>query len=128
MPEPTDEQLKHYAAELPKIYKYVLEAFAKASVRRRAGEPLPISVINQWVMLKDDYFRMGDVEEAIKNLRERGFLTLYFDEDTHDWDANGEIISDDVQPTELGEKLITALTGIGPVRNVVPKLPELAWN
>lgn len=128
MTEPTDQQLKHYAAELPKIYKYVLEAFAKASQRRRAGEPLPLSVINQWVLLMDDYYRMGDVEEAIKNLRERGFLTLHFDPDLHDWDANGEVISEDIQPTELGERLIAILTGIGPVRSVVPKLPELVWN
>jgi hypothetical protein len=131
MAEPTDQQLKHYAAELPKIYKYVLEAFAKASEERREGEPLPFTVIRQWVMLKDSYYRTGDVHEAILKLRDRGLVKRYHDPEhppLHPGEQEESTWIVDWVPTELGEKLVAALTGRAPVRSVVPELPELVWN
>jgi hypothetical protein len=130
MAEPTDEQLKQYAEKLPKIYKYILEAFAKASEERRAGEPLPFSVIRQWVMLKDSYYRTGEVHEAILKLKDRGLLKDYIDpEQPYEIPDDAETSwLEDLAPTDLGERLITALTGFDPKRSIVPELPELVWN
>jgi hypothetical protein len=128
MREPTDEELKEYADKLPRIYKYVLEAYASADSKRRRGEPLDEVEIRQWVTLRDDYYRWGDVVGALDKLEGRGFLT----KELSGADPHGEYVpitgEPAYRPTELGERLITALTGVSPVRSVIPELPELSWS
>jgi len=121
MAEPTDVQLKEYAAQLPRIYKLVLEAFAKADEARRYGEALPDSDITQWVTLHDGLYRTEDTRIALQNLAVRGILNRNSEEEgSHTWFS--------FTPTNFGERLISVLTGRLAPKDVVPELPEFAWN
>ena len=116
MPEPTDEQLRDYAAKLPQIYKDILAAFPVADPQRRRGDALQLERILGG--LPSSEFDTGrpprrDVEDAIENLRD------------------AEILNDNgftgFYPTDLGERLIGVLTGHPAPVVVVPPLPALTW-
>jgi hypothetical protein len=116
MAEPTDEQLREYAAKLPEIYRDVLAAFPKADPARRQGDAVQVERLLQALpgtQFDTDRPTLRDVSEAISNLR--------FEELVEDTGFEG------VYPTELGERLVAAITGrMAPVR-VVPPLPVPTW-
>ena len=114
MSMPNNEQIHAYVGQLPEIYRYVLEAFAKAVPGRRSGSSLHSTVIAQWVILQDDYYQRYDVSVAIDNLIEKKILKIESEDDYNS-----------IAPTELGERIISTMTGISPPQNVVPALPAI---
>lgn len=116
MAEPTDEQLAEYAAKLPQIYKDILAAFQNAAPNRWHGDALRIEALRDG--LPGDEFgvrrpSLRAIDVAIENMRDAEILddtgfASYF-------------------PTDLGERLITALTGRESPRAVVPPLPVPTW-
>lgn len=125
MAEPTDEQLKQYAGKLPEIYKATLGAFVtydefpnglgKFPNRRRAGTALTIETIDERLQEYYPHYRVGDTEDALAKLRSRGFVV----------ESEDPILN--YKPTALGERLIAALTGLQPIPEELPELPEPAW-
>ena len=124
MAEPTDEQLKQYVERLPVVFKATLECFVPHSVipgfgkiahPRRAGAALTFDTIDERLRENYSHYRIGDTEDALDKLRVRGFV-VEFEEPILNY-----------KPTELGERLIAALTGEQPVPEELPELPELVW-
>jgi hypothetical protein len=113
MAEPTDEQLKAYAESLPSIYRDTLAAFPGASPRRRVGEGLLGDTIEEWVLEQSEEHRSDDVFEGLLKLVEKKFLI-----------RESKIA---FVPTPLGEKLIEAIVGRGPVMYELPELPVPMW-
>ena len=116
MAEPTDEQLREYAAKLPQIYKDILAAFSKADPSRRQGDAVGLERLQEALPGSEfDTSRpsLRDFNEAVGNLcfeeilEETGFAGVY--------------------PTELGERLIAAVTGRKAPLKVVPPLPVPTW-
>lgn len=116
MAEPTDEQLREYAAKLPPIYRDILAAFQNAAPNRWHGDALRIEAIRGGVPGPEFDPRrpsLRAIEVAIENMRDAEILddtgfASYF-------------------PTDLGERLITALTGCESPKAVVPPLPVPTW-
>ena len=116
MAEPTDEQLREYAAKLPPIYRDILAAFQNANPHRWHGDALRIEAIRDGLPGSEfDSQRpsLRAIDVAIENMRDAGIIddnefTSYF-------------------PTDLGERLIAALTGRESPKAVVPPLPVPTW-
>jgi len=116
MAEPTDEQLREYAAKLPPIYRDILAAFPKADPARRQGDAVGLERLQQ--ALPGEEFAttrpsLRDFNEAVGN--------LCFEEMLEKTDFAG------VYPTELGERLIAEITGRKAPVKVVPALPAPTW-
>jgi len=115
MTEPTDVQIHEYANKLPEVYRCILSSFPATNSRRRYGSGLTLGTIDTY--LKSNYrpYVESDTEIALGQLVERDFL---------------EEASEPIPyytPTALGERLIMAITGVVPVPQTVPNLPELTW-
>ena len=116
MAEPTDEQLAEYAAKLPQIYKDILAAFQVATPNRWHGDALRVEAIRGGLPGSEFDPRRPSlrvIEVAIENMCDAGILddnefTAYF-------------------PTDLGERLVAALTGHESPKAVVPPLPVPTW-
>ncbi len=116
MAEPTDEQLREYAAKLPQIYRDILAAFAKADPARRQGDAVQVERLMQALPGTEfDTNRptLRDINEAISNLR--------FEDIVEDTGYGG------VHPTEVGERLIGFVTGRQAPTKVIPPLPVPSW-
>lgn len=116
MAEPTDEQLAEYAAKLPQIYKDILAAFPRVSPNRWHGDALRVDAIRggqSGTELDAQRPSLRAIEVAIENMRDAEIL-----------DDNG---FDTVFPTDLGERLIAALTGRMSPKPVIPPLPVPTW-
>jgi hypothetical protein len=112
---PTPEQMKAYADELPEIYRKIVHGLAAVQ---------PDRVIGQSVFLYDLLSALAEAPaphypavvyyRAIEHLRDSGFLA-------------GEPESRALQPTDLGEELIAAVTGKRAEPLLVPALPKPNW-
>ena len=114
MPEPTDQQLREYAEKLPDIYREILAVFPAASPFRRTGDGLTGETIEEYVTDKNPDIRADDVFEALTNLVNQQFL-----------DCSHNII---FQPSPIGERLITIVTGRAPRKIPIPDLPAPTWG
>lgn len=116
MAEPTDEQLREYAAKLPQIYRDILKAFQAATPNRWHGDSLRVEVIRDGLPGSEFDPRrpsLREIDVAIENMCDAAILddtgfAAYF-------------------PTDLGERLIAALTGRESPKAVVPPLPVPTW-
>ena len=115
MAEPTDEQLREYAAKLPQLYREILEAFPKAYPARRQHDSLTWeSLLSQ---LDVSEFGNAEILEGIELLVGSGFLEL------------SELRSIRlVRPSVLGERLIEVLTGKITPKRGAPPLPVPTWG
>lgn len=113
--EPTDEQLREYATKLPEVYKHVLYAFPRLQSPRRHGDALSLESIDRYLTQAYDVYREGDTEEAVDQLVAGRFLERL--------DMPLLVYA----PTDLGERLINAVTGVSSAPKRVPKLPEPTW-
>ena len=115
MAEPTDEQLREYAAKLPQLYREVLEAFPGAYPARRQHDSLTReSLLSQ---LQSSEYQTAEILEGVELLVKNGFLKLT------------ELgMFQIVKPTIVGERLLEVLTGkIAPKRGA-PPLPVPTWG
>lgn len=116
MAEPTVDQLREYAAKLPEIYKDVLIAFPKIDPERRRGDA---AVIDRNIFFRfqlksvESPLREWDIRQAINALCDAGIL------DTNEFNS--------LFPTEVGERLITLLTGHEAKVYTIPELPTPTW-
>ena len=128
MAEPTNEQLKAYADKLPDVYRTALAAFIQRyedgiSVRR-AGTSVKFSRIRTEVQEVHPALQDTDVKTMLDQLLGRDFLKLNLPYDHEDF-TNFQFW--DYIPTLLGERLIAAVTGVEPVPEAIPALPEPVW-
>lgn len=112
---PTDEQLREYAEKLPQIYRDVLATFPAINPERKAGYGLTVETVLDHLIDSDRGYDTADVQDALAKLEERGFLTLHR---KMAWYA----------PTQLGERLVTVLTGHTPRSSGAPPLPVPTWG
>ncbi len=116
MAEPTVDQLREYIDHLPQIYKDVLIAFPRIDPNRRRGDA---AVIDRHAFFEhklksfDSALRDWDIRQAINALCDAGIL------DTNEFSS--------LFPTEVGERLITLLTGHEPKVYTIPELPAPTW-
>ena len=112
---PTDAELQEYAARLPDIYRDILSAFPEVEPARRAGYGLAVQTLTMHFYNKRLSHRLEEVDEACRELTDNGFFEI----------RNGIF----VHPTELGERLIAAVTGRRPRPSEprVPQLPKKTW-
>ena len=115
MAEPTDDQLREYAAKLPQIYKDLLAAFPKVDPDRRSGDPVKVFEIEELLVNEASDVRIQDFQKAINQLVSQKFLR----------DIGGSL--NYCAPTVLGERLITLITNHVPRPASIPELPEPSW-
>lgn len=114
MAEPTDVQLRDYAAKLPQIYKDLLAAIPKIDSNRRSGDPVKVFDIEVMLVSEAKDVRIHDVPDAINQLISQKFL-------------RGVGGYNYCAPTVLGERLITLITNHVPRPASIPALPEPSW-
>ena len=129
MAEPTDEQLKEYGDKLPGVYRTALFAFIQIFddriAVRRAGTQISFPRICSRVLEVHPAFSDADVKAILDQLINHNFIK----------DVIPDKVFEDFPvdqfrryvPTLLGERLIRAVTGIEPVPEAIPALPEPAW-
>jgi len=115
MAEPTDEQLREYAAKLPKLYREIFEAFYHAFPERRQHDALTReSLLSQ---LDSSEYDMAEILEGVGLLIEGGFL------------KSSELGTFRlVRPSALGERLMEVLTGKVAPKRGAPPLPVPTWG
>jgi hypothetical protein len=110
---PTDEQLRAYADQLPDIYRAIFQAFPEVEPHRKAGYGLAFQTLAIYFKERGHPSSVEEIMVACQRLAARGFLEI-----KHNIFA---------QPTPLGERLITALTGQAAPPPTVPELPSPTW-
>ena len=110
---PTDTQLTAYAKELPPLYRDILEAFPSVEPGRRTGDGLAVQTLTIHFINRRIEHGFGEVLEACKRLAEAGLIEI----------RNGIF----AHPTEIGERLIAALTGKRASERRIPELPLRTW-
>ncbi len=115
---PTAAQMEEYRQKLPSIYKDIMSAFPAEEPRRRAGYGLTLQALV--VRFSNTQGRITrwtseEVKEACYRLIDSGFLKI----------NERELFT---YPTALGERLITALTGLHPVTEDIGVLPPHPWR
>ena len=135
-PQPTAEQLKAYADQLPELYREVLAAIRAVNPHRRVGEGVfPSQIRNH---LSNEYERserrwgLNDAGGAYP-LKVGALTDIEFEQLLDTLAVNG-FIHDPLDtrlgrliPTDLGEQLISILTGVPPRRVELPPLPKPTW-
>ena len=133
---PNFSQLLAYASSLPPIYRSVMQAFRLASPERKFGEAMLESSLRSFVK-NTNGVTDEQLTEAIRQLISHEFVTRR--QLTND--VPGLVFSSItppgfhyvygmhylVAPTQLGEKLIEAITGTSTPVPVVPQLPMPSW-
>ena len=114
MPDPTDDQLRDYAAQIPQIYKDLLAAIPAIDQNRRTGDPVPRLQLEDRLVDEGRDIRIADVQTAMDELMLQKFIRF----------VSG---SNYVVPTPIGERLITILTNHQPRPETIPKLPQPSW-
>ena len=130
MAEPTDEQLKSYADKLPEVYRTALGAFLQryedGTAVRRAETPVKLSWIRSEVHEIHPAYHEPDVKALLNQLVQRNFL-----QECGSPTGIEKYAMDQFRryvPTALGERLIAAVTGVEPVPELIPALPEPVWT
>ncbi len=148
-PQPTPEQLKAYADQLPEIYREILAAFQFADPNRQYGEGVLESTLKNYLRGKSmptgsgrgqDYRQKRlDHKTHLRRLRsDKTQRAMLLSDDTvslalERLAAAGLIVPPletrlgSLIPTPLGESLIAAVTGVTPTQLTLPELPKLTW-
>lgn len=127
---PTPEQLRAYADQMPAVYRDILIAVPLAAPGRRVGEGVSARTVKEYLRVSPLRVRIPSVgpevradditavefDDALDRLAEAGFLI-----DPNDTPYGA------VVPTELGEQLIAAVSGIPLQRIPLPDLPTPNW-
>ena len=134
---PSYSQILAYASSLPPIYRSVMQAFREASPDRKFGEAMLESTLRSYVK-NNSGVTDEQLTEAIRQLLSHEFVTrrqLTNDSPFSIPTSVGPLMSFPyfygmhylVAPTQLGEKLIEAITGTTTPIPVVPQLPMPTW-
>ncbi len=115
MAEPTDEQLREYAAKLPDLYRETFEAFYRMEPNRHDGAPLRGVSLVEEVAKSCDYAE-SEVAQALDELIVHKFL------------LRAGYPAPIYLPTALGERLMTVVTGKRPRKRGAPPLPKPTWK
>ena len=139
-PQPTAEQLKAYAGQLPDLYKDILIAIQASQPNRVVGQGVLAGTVRMFLLNKvakfaaayeaaltdrstahqfsgaTDGMTEDDFRAATDNLFEAGLLEL------DDRPRFPRLL-----PTALGERLIAILTGKETPRRPIPELPKPTW-
>ena len=108
MPEIAQE----YVDRLAPIYQDLLKAFAEFDTSRRAGEGLAFQSLYS---LLDGKYSLTEIREACQQMEAGGAMEIRHQIFAH--------------PTELGERIITKLTGKQPPTTSVPPFsPPPGWD
>lgn len=100
---------KQYLETIPPIYRDVLAAYPRINPSRKKGNGLAVSTIYANLENEQKSYSVGEIREACQNMVASGVVEI-----------QNQIF---VHPTDLGEELITSLTGQAtPVRSV-PQFP-----
>lgn len=113
-PMPSEAELAAYARSLPPIYRHILAAFPEVNRGRRSGDGLAFQTLAMHFANTGRGYGFNDVRESCVQLASAGFLEI----------RNGIF----AHPTELGEQLIAAVSGVPRAAvSEVPQLPALTW-
>lgn len=148
-PQPTDEQLRAYADQLPELYREILSAFQFADPNRQFGEGVLESTLKNYLRGKslstgssrDHDYRQKRLEHKthLRRLRSNKVQrAMLLSDDTVNLAlerlaAAGLIVPPletrlgSLIPTPLGESLITAITGVTAPQLTLPELPKPTW-
>jgi hypothetical protein len=111
---PSDDELKAYAKDLPEIYRDILEAFPESEPGRKAGYGLAFYTLAAHFVNTGREHSLEEVQAACMQLAKGGFFEI-----------KNQIFA---HPTELGERLIAAVTGGEvPSKSEFPPLPIPTW-
>ena len=111
---PSDAEIKEYADSLPPIYRDILSSFPEIEPHRKAGYGLAFQTLAAHFTNTHRGYGFGEVREACMILAENGFFEI----------KNGIF----AHPTELGERLIAAVTDRPVASHVrIPQLPARTW-
>jgi hypothetical protein len=114
MKMPSADEMTTFAKSLPPIYRDVMAAYPAVEPERKAGYGLAYQTLAMHFANTGRSYSLGDVQEACQQLADNGFLEI----------KNGIF----AHPTDLGEQLITALTGKpAAARSSLPRLPARTW-
>ncbi len=111
---PSDAELAAYAKNLPPIYRDILAAFPEVEPGRKAGYGLAFQTMAAHFANTRRSWLLGDVRAACEQLASSGFIEI----------RNGIF----AHPTELGERLIAAVSGKPRATSpAIPHLPAAPW-
>jgi hypothetical protein len=111
---PSDAEIAAYAKGLPPIYRDILAAYPEIEPGRKAGYGLAFQTVAMHFANTRRPYGLGDVQEACRQLAAGGFFEI-----------KNEIFA---HPTDLGERLIAAVSGAPRAPTTgVPQLPVHAW-
>lgn len=111
---PSEMEVIAYAKNLPQIYRDILAAYPEIEPSRKAGYGLAFQTLAMHFLNTGKEWSFGDVQAACGQLADAGLIEI----------KNGIF----AHPTELGERLIAAVTGKPPASNAgVPHLPARPW-
>ena len=141
-PQPTPEQLKAYAEQLPDLYKDILAAIQAAQPNRVIGQGVLAGTVRMFLLNQRNEFVHGFPLRSIsdprfadpKFLLAARFLTEADFSAIVDRLVEADILEPDDEPafprllpTPLGERLIAAITKKETPRRVLPDLPKPTW-
>ncbi len=111
---PSDAQMADYAERLPPVYRDIVTAFPTIEPCRKAGYGLAFQTLAMHFANTRRGYSLGEVQEACERLAEHGFIEI----------KNGIF----AHPTDLGEQLITVVTGKPRASSSdLPRLPARTW-
>jgi len=149
-PQPTPEQLKAYAEQLPDVYKDILVAIQAAQPNRVIGEGVFASTVRNFLINLTDRKRtdafdtIGMAMRAVASVFGPGsqfkFSNAVASMTDNEFSAAVERLADagffqpldetrfgSLIPTPLGEGLITTITGRATPKRDLPELPKPTW-
>ena len=105
----SEQELQEYVEKLPTIYREILAAFPRIEPSRKAGYGLAFQTLGTDFQSRGIGFGTGEIINACDQLRLHGIVEI-----------NHHLF---VHPTEYGERLIGAITGVTAPTAEVPVLP-----
>jgi len=147
-PQPTDEQLKAYAEQLPDLYKDILAACQFADPNRMGGEEILLGTLRNYLRNRAHQSRvlyrgvlpLTPIKPAMTFRPEYPFSTavLEFTESAFEGalrrltevgllERRGDYDVGSLIPTVVGERLITVITGQVTPQTETPDLPNPTW-
>lgn len=107
---PTDKEILDYAKSLPEIYREIFATFPRMEPTRRVGYGLAFQSIAADFADRELPYTLAEIILAGERLQQNGLVEI-----------KHRIF---LQPTELGERVIAALTGQRAPQVTVPDLPS----
>lgn len=138
--QPTPEQLKAYADQLPDLYKDILAAIQYAQPNRVVGQGVLGGTVRMFLLNKAAKFATTYEQAFAGNTRSHQFSAATDGLTEDDFRAavenliGAELLEPEdrprfprLLPTTLGERLIALLTGQETPRRQIPELPKPTW-